>query len=1007
VEVVAVELLHDKPVICPVLIGRAAQLDALDRAVEQVRGGAGRTILVTGEAGIGKSRLVAEAKARLVRSGCVILEGHCFEQDRALPYAPLLDLLHAHLARCSSEELAHVLGFAASELVKLLPELGAMLPGLAPSPALEPEQEKRHLFHALAHFLVGLAGARPVLMIVEDLHWSDETSLDFLLYLARRLAGQPFLLLLTYRSDELHPSLRHVLAELDRERLATEIWLAPLTVDETETMLRVTLGWSQRVRADVLHAIATLTDGNPFFIEEVLKSVAASGDLFDAGAGDDCLPLSEFRIPRSVEDAVQRRLARVSPATRDLLVLAAVAGRRFDVALLSALTQRDEAALLPQIKEAIGAQFVVEETAERFAFRHALTRQAIYAGLLGRERRALHTTIGATMERVYAADLDARSADLADHFAEAGDWDAALAYARRAGERARSLHAPREAIAHFTRALAAAARVPAAARAPLYRARGQAYDWVGEFELARADFAQALAAARAEGDRAAEWLALLDLGLLWTGRDYEEAHRYLQAALALARVLGDPATLAHSLNRMGNWYANHEQPDEALLHHHEALAIFRASDDAHGLAETLDLLGMASFLRGDPHNCARYYDQAIGVSRTLDWRQGLVSALATLAICGPTYQLSTVFPAVRTPAEFVRAGEEALRITRAIGWRSGEAYALGTLAQCLGAQGEYARALALARAAVAVAEEIEHRQWLTHAHWVAGMLALDLLALPEARRHLKQALGLARASGSWHWIRNVAAFLAEVALAEGDLAGAGAVLDEALGPDEPALTLGQRLVWCARAELALVRGEPDRSLRIVDRLIESAAVTAPAAGRGIARLAKMRGEALAALGRATEAEAALQDAEAASQVQGTRPLRWRILVALGALCRRQRRHETGGEYFAAARAIIEELAAAIPDDPVRQHFLACATAMLPRVSTLRAAKQAYGGLTAREREVAALIARGKSNREIAQALFVSERTVGAHVSNILAKLDCASRAQIAAWAIERSLARPE
>src|SRR6266516_5844092 len=189
----------DRPVVSPVLVGRGAYLESLERALAQVAGGRGQTVLVAGEAGVGKSRLVAEATTRAERMGFVSLQGHCFEPDRSLPYAPLVDVLRARFAGRSPEAVAHDLGPAAPQLAKLLPELATLLPRLAVTAPPEPEQDKHRLFHALAGYFVGVAG--PALVIVEDVHWSDDASLEFLLHLARQIASYPVLLLLTYRSD--------------------------------------------------------------------------------------------------------------------------------------------------------------------------------------------------------------------------------------------------------------------------------------------------------------------------------------------------------------------------------------------------------------------------------------------------------------------------------------------------------------------------------------------------------------------------------------------------------------------------------------------------------------------------------------------------------------------------------------------------------------------------------------------------------------------------------------
>jgi DNA-binding CsgD family transcriptional regulator/predicted negative regulator of RcsB-dependent stress response len=293
---------------------------------------------------------------------------------------------------------------------------------------------------------------------------------------------------------------------------------------------------------------------------------------------------------------------------------------------------------------------------------------------------------------------------------------------------------------------------------------------------------------------------------------------------------------------------------------------------------------------------------------------------------------------------------------------------------------------------------------MTAAHCVLGALYLDLLELSMACQHLKQALTLAHEIGSQHWISGSAGFLASASILLNDLAQAESVLTPVLDVDAPAQTIGQRLVWCARAELALARGKPDHALAITDHLLASAANVSPE--RNILRVSKLRGEVLAALHQRAEAKIALQSAQEIAHAQGARSMQWRISVALGKLYQALHQHEEAEQAFSTAQRIIEELAANIPDESLREHFLASATALIPRthpLSLLRATKQALSGLTPREREVATLIGRGKSNREIADRLVVSERTVETHVRNVLTKLDFASRTQIAAWAVKKGL----
>jgi predicted ATPase/DNA-binding CsgD family transcriptional regulator len=996
----------NKPIVCPVLIGRAHDLTTLRLLVDRAKSGQGQVALLSGEAGIGKTCLMAEIKVYAAAQNFLLFQGNCFPTDLSCPYAPLLDLLRSVIVTSSTAKISADMGPYARELAPLLPELTALPLDLAPLPPLEPEQEKRRLFAALTQLFINQAAKQPVLLIVEDLHWSDDTSLEFLHYLARRCVTQPLLLLLTYRSDEVRSSLRHWLAQLDREHLSQEVVLTRLTRSDTGAMLRAIFDLQRPVQAAFLDAIYTLTEGNPFFIEEILKSLIAAGKISYAHGAWDRKPLGELHIPRSIQDAVQLRSDQLSESAKQVLILAAVAGHRFDFAVLQQVTQHDEQQLLTLMKELMAAQLVVEESAEQFAFRHALTRQAIYAQLLARERKRLHRTIAETMEHLYAGALEAHLADLASHFSEAGLWEKALSYAQQAGERAQRLYAPRAAIEQLTWALSAANHLTTPPPAKLYRARGQAYETLGEFEQARRDYEQALEVAHSAHDGVAEWQSVIDLGFLWAERDYRQTEVYLRQALERARALADPRLLAHSLNRLGNWYVNVEQPLEALHYHQEALTIFQEVHDQHGVAETLDLLGMTSYIRGDLVQSAAYYRHVVELFREMDNREGLVSSLATLLMCGGSYEAQTLVTVATSVNEVLQAGERALSLARQIDQRSGEAYTCCCMADCLGFRGEYAHALKLAQEGLSIAEEIEHRQWITFGHDVLGLLYLDLLELTMARRHLEQALALAQEMGSTYWIRALLAHLASVCIELKDLAQAEALLTTALDSNAPPQTAMQQSIWYARAQLALAQGKPDRVLAITEQLFVSAANVSDE--QSLPHLAQLRGKALTRLKQLAEAETALQIAREIASAQGARPMLWRICVDLGHLYHTQARHAEANQAFATARTLIEELATTVPDDRVRHHFLRQATAMLPRVRPLspnRAAKQAFGGLTAREHEVATLIAQGKSNREIADALVVSYRTVETHVGTILSKLSLTSRAQIAVWALERELVK--
>ncbi len=335
----------------------------------------------------------------------------------------------------------------------------------------------------------------------------------------------------------------------------------------------------------------------------------------------------------------------------------------------------------------------------------------------------------------------------------------------------------------------------------------------------------------------AEWQSLIDLGALWAERDYTHTRTFFQRAYEHAGTMGQPSMLARSLNRVGNWHLNVEEPLEALRCHQEALAIFRQLNDPHGIAETLDLLGMASYLGGDLVQGTRYYEQAVTLFRQLDDRLGLTSSLASLTLRGALSITNTMVSAATTLAELLPDVEMALKIAREIGQRSGEAYALYQLELCLSAQGEYRRALDALQQSLLIAEEFEHRQWMVAAHWATGALYLDLLSPLMAQHHLKLALRLSHEIGSKHWINTSTGSLASACILQGELEQAESLLNAEFGGDAPVQTIGQRIAWCAQAELALARGDPALALQITQRLSASAANTGNRSRNGAAKRA--------------------------------------------------------------------------------------------------------------------------------------------------------------------------
>ena len=560
-----------------------------------------------------------------------------------------------------------------------------------------------------------------------------------------------------------------------------------------------------------------------------------------------------------------------------------------------------------------------------YEFRHALIQDAAYASLLKQDRRRLHQLAGETLERVYADHRDEYAPVLAAHFAEAGDAPRALNYYRIAGERAAMMYALPEAASHYTSAIQISEGLGQPA-ARLYRARGSVYETLGDFERARADFDAALRLARGAGDARAEWETLLDMGLLWAERDYARTRQCYERALELAQGLDDPGALAHSRNRMGNWYLNAEQPQTAMGYHEQALAAFEALGDAPGIAATLDLLGITSFLAADLVRGAQYYRRAIDLFEKLGDRRGVASALATLSGRNAYISYAVDMPAGHL-SEGLRDAECARDIARQIGWRAGEVEALCTIGACCASLGRYREAFEAAQTGTAIAEAIGHRQWTIYSEVVLGGLYLDLFSLPAAQRHLEKARGLADEIGSLYWMRITASVLAMVYALQGQIERAGRVLNATLDSAAAVETSAQRHVWCAQGEVALQAGDAMRALDIAVKIGGAANHPEPSRLPAL-RVCQLRGEALCALGRFDEAADALCEAHEIAAATGGQVLDWRILVSLGKAYHGQGRKVESRQALASARAIVHAITANAPDDLLRDSFLHGAAKMM-------------------------------------------------------------------------------
>ncbi|HEX5368789.1 MAG TPA: tetratricopeptide repeat protein, partial [Dehalococcoidia bacterium] len=704
--------------------------------------------------------------------------------------------------------------------------------------------------------------------------------------------------------------------------------------------------------------------------------------------------LSDFDLPRGVNELVQHRTRGLSAEAREILALAAVAGVSFDFSLLKEIAGRDADDLLSLIKELIASQLVVEESEDNFAFRHALTREAIRSELLRRERRELSLRIGLAIERLHAGEVENRAEDLSWHFFEGNEWPKAFAYSMIAGKRALALFTAGAAVGHLTRAIEAGGRVDDAGLSEAFRLRGTANEAIGDFDAALADYERA--AAEDAGDKKVRWRALLDLGLLWSARDYSQAEPYLRKALELARELNDPAAIAQSLDRLGNWHVNTGDVGSAQAMSEEALAIFRELGDEAGVAQTLDLLGITCTLGMRFQQAAAYYREAIPRLEALDDRRTLTSALAAIQIGSGSAQ-TNMYPPALTLKEGSAFGERAVVLAREMGWKADESFALWQLAFTTAPQGKLSQGLAYAREALAIARDIGHTQWEAGSECAVGAILIDLFATTEAQEHLRRAIDLGQEMKSQLWVCQAQAMLIDALLAARqdraalDLYESIAIDDlRGFGPSE---------LFTSGAEALIANGHLDRAFDMLNSL--EAAAEGSARDKAALRLQRMRAHALADSGRSMEAIEVLEAARRSARDQENLSYEWRLSAQLAHAELAQGDRQAAR--MAANEAIdqIDALASAIEDDGLRRNFLERAMELVPGPLRRRGAQTAVAVLTAREHEVAQLVAEGLTSREIADRLVLSSRTVESHIANAMSKLGFATRSQLAAWAAER------
>lgn len=733
-------------------VGREYELQTLTNLWRQAQDGHGQAVLIGGEVGVGKTALVQRFLEDLSPSpsparggrplplregvGVRVLHGASYASESDLPYQLLLQAVRTGVKTLPKEQLAELPALWRGELAQFVPEIQERFPNLAPNPQLPAAQGKARWFAALTGLFELLSHEHPTVLFLDDLHWADDATLEYLSHLVGAQHAMPLLVIGTYRVEEASAGsrLRAWLDKLGPGRAYHSLTLARLSPTETSLWLE---SWLQGQAQAALPVLYHHTEGNPFFLTELARSLVQSGALFRDRAGGWKLAPEEISLthwPEDLRELARASVRRAPTRAHSLLEPLSVLGRACELPDLREVLPQPGEKLLDRLDELCQAGLVVEREG-RYQFHHELIRQVIYESLSTDRKRLWHKRVGQALETALTGHLDERVGELAHHFEQAHLWKKALEYAERAGTHAQNIYAYREAITLFAKAVELSQKM----KSPQSHARnltniGRVHATVGEYPEALRCYHQALQICQHHNDREGEARSLNNIGVVHQEQGhYEEALRCYHQALTICQELGIRRGEGIGLNNVGNIYQFLGQYEEALAHYQRSLEIRRELGDRWGEGISLDNLGGLYQSLGRYDEALRLHQQALKLRQELGDRVGEADTLENLGmLCVNTGKSHEARVSV----------EKALEVRRQLGERRGQGYCLYILGHCCRDQGDVRQALEHYQAARALFAELGLKAEYMLTLSAEGAAHLALRERHEALARSSEAIGL-------------------------------------------------------------------------------------------------------------------------------------------------------------------------------------------------------------------------------------------------------------------------